>query len=89
MRILKRAHCTLNLGGPDSGWRLAGSAPYVMQTQSLTLEIHHSDDGFFLYSFPSDGGAPADTWHPSLDEALAQAQSEFGVEPSDWIEVST
>ena len=76
MRVLKRAHCTLDLGGSDSGWRPAGSAPYAMQTQSLTLEIHHCDDGFFLYSFPSDG-------------ALAQAESQFGAVPSAWTEVST
>jgi hypothetical protein len=88
MRVLKRARCTLEFGGPDSGWRPPGSAPYTTQSQLLTLEIHDSDDGFFLYSIPDGGGMIGDTWHPTLDDALSQAESQFGVAQSEWVEVT-
>jgi hypothetical protein len=88
MRLLKKAKCTLILGGPDSGWRPDGSAPYSTTEQNLSLEIRGSADGYFLVSTPEDGGASSDTWHPSLEEAMAQAEFQFGVPASEWQEVN-
>ena len=88
MRPLKRARCTMTFGGPGSGWRPTGSAPYRHETQSLTLEICHSEEGYFLVSTPDNDDAPqGDTWHRSLEDALSQAQTEFGVAPADWVEI--
>jgi hypothetical protein len=49
------------------------------------LRILDEKDGFFLVSESShlhfSGG---DTWHPTLEEAMAQAEHQFGVKPSEW-----
>jgi hypothetical protein len=87
MRLLKMAKCTLNLGGPNSGWRPQGAAPYSTKSLALTLEIRSSDDGVFLISIPEGGGASGDTWHPSVEEAMSQAEAQFGVPPGAWKEM--
>jgi hypothetical protein len=88
MRLLKKAKCTLTLGGPDSGWLPNGAAPYSTNEQKLLLEIRSSADGYFLVSTPEAGGASADTWHRSLEEAMSQAEYQFGVPASAWQEVA-
>ena len=82
------AKCTLNLGSPNSGWRPQGAAPYPTESLVLTLEIRSSEDGFFLISIPEDGGAPGDTWHRSVEEAMSQAEAQFGVSSAAWQEIS-
>jgi len=88
MRLLKRAECTLEFGGPDSGWRPQGAAPYPSQSKALTLEIRSSSEGYFLLSIPNDGSLAGDTWHRTVEEALSQAELQFGVASSSWQEVS-
>jgi hypothetical protein len=51
------------------------------------LVIVQVSDGFLLYRFTRTGACGGDTWHTSLDEVYNQAQSEFGVEPADWIDI--
>ena len=48
------------------------------------LEIVSETSGSFLYYLDSAGQPQTDTWHASLDDALAQAESEFGVTFDEW-----
>jgi hypothetical protein len=88
MRLLKKAICTLTLGWSDSGWRPNGAAPYSTNEQKLLLEIRSSADGYFLISTPEDGGPSADTWHRSVEEAMSQAEFQFGIPVTAWQEVA-
>jgi hypothetical protein len=58
---------------------------------SLEIAQHPGDSGFYLLHL-CEGGTGTDTWHENLDDALHQAEWEFGVLPEEWvnaIEVST
>ena len=58
--------------------------PQAAET-TIDLQILEEKEGFFLVSEPShvhfSGG---DTWHSTLEEAMAQAENEFGVKASEW-----
>jgi hypothetical protein len=81
IRGLKRS-----FGGPSqAGWLPSeATVPQTAET-IIDLQILEEKDGFFLVSESShvhfSGG---DTWHPTLEEAMAQAEHEFGVKPSEW-----
>ena len=89
MSLLKRASCLVSLGGPDRGWLPAGATPPIAESASLELFIRQTSEGFFLESTSLDsryeGG---DTWHASYEEALAQAQYQFGVSREVWTDVA-
>jgi len=53
-----------------------------------TLEIgqHEVDAGFYLLYHP-EAGPGTNTWHMTLDDAMHQAEWEFGVAPSEWTKV--
>jgi hypothetical protein len=59
-----------------------GSRPFPPFT---ALEIVHTpgEAGFYLMHECSDG-IGTDTWHETLDDAMQQADFEFGVKPTDW-----
>ena len=73
-------------GGPAQGGWLPpeAAAPQAPET-TIDLQILEEKDGFFLVSESSHvhfrGG---DTWHSTLEEAMAQAEHQFGVKPSEW-----
>ena len=53
----------------------------------VRLEIaqsrYSSDPGFYLLHICVDGST-ADTYHSTVEEALHQAEWEFGVQPNEW-----
>jgi hypothetical protein len=51
----------------------------------VTLEIAQfpSDSGFYLLHICANGEV-ADTWHQTVEEAMHQAEFEFGVQPGEW-----
>lgn len=51
------------------------------------LVIEKKPDGIFLYRFTEDGACVGDTWHMSLEDAEAQAESEYDTHLSEWKEV--
>jgi hypothetical protein len=63
----------------------------VVKTDELPapswVEIHSEGPYFYLLRLTEDGGCITDTWHQTLDEAMSQAQFEFGLEKGDWNEV--
>ena len=77
-------------GEPYSGWLPRGAAPprgTDTKDVQLDLEIHALDPpdaGFLLVSSSADAGFAGDTWHQTLELALQQAESDFGVQVSEW-----
>ena len=55
-------------------------SPFV----SLEIAQYPEDSGFYLLHICSDG-AVVDTHHESMEEAIHQAEFEFGVQSNEWI----
>jgi hypothetical protein len=90
MKILKRARKADGLGGePHGGWLPPGAAsPEPTPVRDLLLEIgSDGEGGYYLLSQAADGGTRADTWHESVDEAIAQAREQFGIRADAWHDV--
>ena len=87
VKVLRKAHCRV-VSEPTDGWRPPGSAPYASQPTSFDVEltISQAPEGVFLVAASADPSfVGGDTWHPSLEEAMAQAQFQFGVPNSSWV----
>jgi hypothetical protein len=69
---------THKLGSPDG--RQQDFPPFVR----LEIAQYEGDTGFYLLYYPETGHG-TDTWHLSLDDALHQAEYEFGVKAEEWI----
>ena len=54
----------------------------------LQIASFENVDGFYLYYLDEHGQEQSDTYHDSINDAMEQARSEFGVTPGEWIEVS-
>lgn len=53
---------------------------------ALAVARYPARDGIYLFYLDDDGRVVTDTWHPSLDDALAQAAFEY--EGLRWTDVS-
>ena len=51
----------------------------------LQITKYADDPGFYLLYFDPDGKELTDTYHDSVEQAMAQATREFGVEPAEWV----
>ena len=74
------------LGHPNSGWSPAD----LDDDNALELEFRFeiTDDGhknFLLVCQSLDGRYAADSWHETLDEALACAADSYGITQSEWV----
>jgi len=54
---------------------------------SLVIAQYPGDEGNYLLHI-CEGREGTDTWHQNLDDALHQAEWEFGVSPEEWIETN-
>jgi hypothetical protein len=66
------------LGSPDG--RQQDFQPFVR----LEIAQYEGDSGFYLLYYPKTGHG-TDTWHLSLEDAMHQAEYEFGVKAEEWI----
>ena len=77
-------------GEPYSGWLPRGAAaPPGTDTKDVVLdveihELEHPESGFLLISSSDDPGLNGDSWHLTLEQALQQAEFQFGIVPSEW-----
>jgi hypothetical protein len=77
-------------GEPHSGWLPRGASPPPdtdTKDVQLDVEIHELDppeSGFLLISSSSDPEFNGDSWHLTLEQALQQAEHQFGILPSEW-----
>ncbi|MGD0464102.1 MAG: hypothetical protein ABSB74_16595 [Tepidisphaeraceae bacterium] len=67
-------HAAMNLGSA----RGSGTRPMPGLVSRLIIEPQH--DNWVLYRLDDRGGFVGDTWHGSLEDALAHAKKEFGVD---------
>ena len=76
----------IEFGGADSGWFPANASPPMPERTTLSLRIDQTSEGYFLISESTNpkytGG---DTWHATLEEALSQAEEQFGIAPAQWV----
>jgi hypothetical protein len=75
-----------SFGGPDhAGWLPPEATTPRAEEATIDLYIRETDEGFFLVSESSHPNFPGgDTWHQTLDDAMAQAEFSFSVKPSEW-----
>jgi hypothetical protein len=64
-------------------WNGKDFPPFV----SLEIAQYPKDSGFYLLHICATGEI-ADTWHESLEDAMHQAEFEFGVQKDEWLSVS-
>jgi hypothetical protein len=69
-------HAAMNLGSA----RGTGTRPMPGMVSRLVIEPQL--DNWVLYRLDDRGGFVGDTWHGSLQDAIAQAKKEFGVDIS-------
>lgn len=55
---------------------------------SLEIAQYPNDSGFYLLHICASGEV-ADTWHESLEEAMHQADFEFGVQTNEWVSAAS
>ncbi len=51
---------------------------------SLEIVEYPETGDYYLLYLNQDGAQQTDTWHASLDSALAQAEFEFGITRDEW-----
>ena len=73
-----------NFYGTIIGNELVPVAPIPVPTQ---IEIRGEPGGFFLEHFAGDGAFLTDSWHATLEDAMRQAEFEFGTSPDEWTTV--
>ena len=59
--------------------------PLFAQHGEVAFLIEEADNGFYLYT--REPSADWDSWHLSLDDAMAQANRDLGRECGPWREV--
>ena len=70
-------HAAMALGSS----RGVGTRP--QQTMVSRLVIQEQLGSWVMYRMDDQGGFVGDTWHPTKEDALAEAKREFGVEYSE------
>lgn len=74
---------------------VGGRAPTEQTTHTLngskigpaaTLRIlqYDGDPGYYLMHFNAAGEEIADTYHDTIEDAVAQAEWEFNIKPEEW-----
>jgi hypothetical protein len=89
MTVIKRLMAVpVRFGGEEhSGWLPANAAtprPTPVEDALVDFEIHKLEDGYILEWFSRNTGHHGDSWHETLEDALEQASTEFGVRPEEW-----
>jgi len=74
-------------GEEHSGWLPVNAAtpqPTPVEEALVDFEVHEVDGGYILAWYSHNTSHHGDSWHESLEDALEQASTEFGVTPEEW-----
>jgi hypothetical protein len=85
MAVIKRLMgVAIRFGGEEhSGW-----LPVYAATPPLVdFEIGEVEGGYILEWFSRNTSHHGDSWHETLEDALEQARTVFGVRPEEWCSV--
>ncbi len=78
-------------GQPHSGWLPKGAAmPPPTPEVVICVDFSIVEEGPQSYLFLAETDSAdyvGDSWHPSLDDALQQAELEYGVTKEEWTDV--
>ena len=70
-------------GAKHSGFLPPGAAePQRTRPRHVNVWIAYERDAYYL--FTADGEHVFDSWHRTLEDAMAQAQLQYGVAPEEW-----
>ena len=89
MAVIKRLMgVAIRFGGEEhSGWLPAYAAtppPTPVEDALVDFEIGELEVGYILAWFARNTSHHGDSWHETLEDALEQASTEFGVMPEEW-----
>ena len=92
MAVIKRLMgVAVRFGGEEhSGWLPANAAtpqPTPVEDALVDFEIGEVEGGYILEWFSRNTSHHGDSWHETLEDALEQARTEFGVRPEEWCSV--
>jgi hypothetical protein len=74
---------------------LTGKTRHMLGTQpaptpsELRIVQYPDDAGYYLFYCDDTGKEFTDTYHDTVDKAMAQAEWEFRVRPAEWQSIST
>ena len=78
----------VRFGGVEhSGWLPANAStppPMPVEDALVDFEVDEVEGGYILEWFSRNTGHRGDSWHETLEEALEQVSTEFGVRPEEW-----
>ena len=60
------------------------SGPELARPHGLVIAQLPPDEGYYLLYLDQEGNEITDTYHDYLEAALAQAEWEFDIEPTEW-----
>ena len=89
MNVLKYiSELPIRFGGEvHAGWlppKAASPPPTPLDDVLLSLQICDADSGFILEWWDEGKRYVGDTWHESINDALAQAEQWFGITADQW-----
>lgn len=74
-------------GEVHTGWLPANAAtprPTPVEDALVDFEINEVEDGYILEWLSRNTSHHGDSWHETLEDALEQASTEFGVRPEEF-----
>ncbi len=84
MMLVAKVKRSKDVASHSLGGILEGTIETAPIQAPASLELVQRDGAYYLLHLDDAGQCIADTWHPSIEEAKAQAEFEFGIGPEDW-----
>lgn len=85
-RLLKRVKLTSAHQRTGKTQHFHANRP-IPEPVELRIVQYSSDPGFYLFYCDESGSEMTDTYHDSIQEAMAQANWEFQVKERDWKDI--
>ena len=78
----------VRFGGEEhSGWLPANAVtpqPTPVEDALVDFEVNELEGGYILEWYSRNTSHYGDSWYETLEDALEQARTEFGVKPEEW-----
>jgi hypothetical protein len=90
MKYVARVKDILRPGVHKVGEIVNGEVSHVAdmpRPARIEIEPENPDGPFFMYRYTAAGEPCGDTWHPTLEEAFAQAAFEYELTEHDFLRV--
>ena len=82
-KVLRRIRLSPQHGPTGNTRHVRGGQP-LPPPHELKVVQYPEDEGFYLLHFDARGEELTDTYHESIEDALAQADWEFNVRADEW-----